>query len=238
MRESPPMEYRKKYIQYLASYALRFRRARFRLFEELVSDFGGRPVNILDVGGFEEFWTNMGFDLGKHTITVLNLESEWKPSTHANVKSVVGDACDMKEYKRGDFDIVFSNSVLEHVGTFDRQRMMANEVRRIGESYFVQTPNYYFPMEPHFHVPFFQNLPLAVRQRLIQRFALGCMPRIPDPHEARKLAEETRLLTKREMKELFPDARVEEEKLVGLTKSIICIRRGGGGKRSADYSVN
>ena len=45
------------------------------------------------------------------------------------------------------------------------------------------------------------------------------MPRIPDPHEARRLAEETRLLTKREMKKLFPDGRVEEERLLGLTKS-------------------
>jgi 2-polyprenyl-3-methyl-5-hydroxy-6-metoxy-1,4-benzoquinol methylase len=232
------MEYRKKYIESLMRFALRFRRARFKLFEDLVADFGGRSVNILDVGGFEEFWVNMGFDLQKHSITVLNLESEWKPSTHDRVKSVVGDACDMKEYKRGDFDIVFSNSVIEHVGVWDRQRQMADEVRRLADCYFVQTPNYYFPMEPHFHVPFFQAMPLGVRQRLIQNFALGCMPKIPDAHEARKLAEETRLLTKREMKKLFPDARVEEEKLLGMTKSIICIRRAPNGRKSHDYSVN
>lgn len=218
----------KAYVEPLKRYALKFRRERFKLFEDLVADFGDKKLKILDVGGYQQFWEQMGFDLTKHEITVLNVPEQVVPSTHPNVKSLGGDGTNMPEFSRGDFDVVFSNSVLEHVGLFSKQREMAREIRRLSDVYFVQTPNFYFPMEPHFHVPAFQMLPLGVRQRLIQSFALGCMPRIEDADEARKLAEETRLLTKREMRTLFPEARIVDEKVLGLTKSIIALRRRAG----------
>ena len=62
----------------------------------------------------------------------------------------------MDFFKDKSFDAVFSNSVIEHVGTFEDQKMMANEVIRVTNFYFIQTPNLYFPIEPHFLVPFFQ----------------------------------------------------------------------------------
>jgi hypothetical protein len=63
-----------------------------------------------------------------------------------------------------------------------------------------------------------------VRTRLIQQFALGMMPRIPDAGEARKLAETTRLLRRRELQEIFPDATIEDERLLGMTKSITAVK--------------
>ena len=71
----------------------------------------------------------------------------------------VGDAVDMPGISDGAFDVVFSNSVIEHVETYENQRRMAAEIRRVGRRYFVQTPNRHFPLEPHFLVPGFQLLP-------------------------------------------------------------------------------
>ncbi len=101
---------------------------------------------------------------------------------------------------------------------------MAAEVRRLSDVYFVQTPNFWFPLEPHTYVPCFQLMPLEVRTRLIQHFALGYFPRLPDESEARKLAEETRLLTRSELARLLPDAIIEEEPLLGMTKSLIALK--------------
>ena len=71
----------------------------------------------------------------------------------------------MPEFTTGEFDVVFSNSVIEHVGDFDDQRRMADEVRRVGRRFFVQTPNRWFPLEVHTRLPFVHWLPDAVAGR-------------------------------------------------------------------------
>lgn len=214
-----------RYFEWINRRALGFRRARFRLFESLLADFGGRPVRILDVGGRQDFWLKMGLDLSKHHVTVVNLPSELLPPVHPNIATAVGDARDLRQFAPGDFDVVFSNSVIEHVGLWHDQQRMAAEVKRLSATYFVQTPNFWFPFEPHAHVVGFQFLPLEVRAKLIQRFALGYFPRIVDGVEARKAAAETRLLTRSELSRLFPDADIVEEPLLGMSKSLMAVKR-------------
>jgi hypothetical protein len=125
----------------------------------------------------------------------------------------------MPEYGDQQFDVVFSNSVIEHVGGLDNQRKMANEIKRIGRRYYVQTPNRYFPMEPHFLFPFFGVMPIPVRAWLLRHRALGWYSRIDDPAEALQIAKSIRLLTRRELVALFPDGRLVREKFAGFTKS-------------------
>jgi hypothetical protein len=193
------------------------------MFLDLVRSFGGRTLKILDVGGTQEFWEGMNFADTPHTITVLNLTSF--VSRHAKIISVTGDARNMKEFGDGEFDIVFSNSVIEHLGTLENQNKMADEVRRIGKAYFVQTPNFYFPLEPHFLMPGFHWLPVKSRVQLVRQFNLGWYPRVKDEHAARVLVEEHRLLTAAEMRKLFPEAAIYREKFYGLTKSLVAIKR-------------
>ena len=66
----------------------------------------------------------------------------------------------------------FSNSVIEHVPP-QLQSKFAEEVARVATRYFVQTPNRYFPIEPHYQLPLFQFLPKGIRKALNKRFALG-----------------------------------------------------------------
>lgn len=202
-----------------SSYASRMRQKRFNLFLNMLESLP-KPVKILDVGGTQTFWEVMGFtDVPDVKVTLLNLQ-ETEVDREGFV-SLVGDVTNLSEVRDNQFDVVFSNSVIEHVGDYSHQKRMAQEVRRVGKRYFVQTPNYFFPIEPHFLFIGFQWLPLSVRVFLITYFRLGWMERVSDPIEAREVVEGIRLLRKKELLALFPGATLYEEKLLGMTKSLI-----------------
>ena len=76
---------------------------------------------------------------------------------------------------------------------------MAREVQRVGQRYLVQTPNYFFPIEPHLVFLGFQWLPATARVWLVQHFDLGWCKRRPDRESARQLVNSIRLLRKREL---------------------------------------
>lgn len=98
---------------------------------------------------------------------------------------------------------------------------MAKEVCRVGRRYFVQTPNKYFPLEPHFLFPFFQFLPIWIRVLLLRNFNLGWFVKTPDKAKAKEIVEGIRLLNKREFTSLFPNASIYQEKVFGITKSFL-----------------
>lgn len=204
------------------SLADRFRQKRFRIFLNHIQDLP-RPLKIIDLGGTGLFWERMGF-IGKPgvTITLLNL----KPSAvdHKGFTSVIGDARDLKQFGDQEFDIAFSNSVIEHVGSFENQQKMAEEMLRVAKKIFLQTPNHYFPLEPHFLFPFFQFFPLWLQVKLLVNFNLGWYSKVPDRGNALKICRSIRLLKKRELKRLFPGATFYEEKFFGLVKSFIVLK--------------
>jgi hypothetical protein len=201
------------------SLAAQMRRKRFALFQQLLAPLP-RPLHILDVGGRQRFWEVMGFAQEPGiTITLFNIERP--TSTLPNFHTIMGDATHMPEFADQQFDIVFSNSVIEHVGDYQQQQRMAQEVQRVGKRYFVQTPNYYFPIEPHFLFLGFQWLPLATRAWLHHRFNLGWLPREPNRTAALQAVTQIRLLRQQELLRLFPGATLYKEKLLGLTKSFV-----------------
>ena len=83
---------------------------------------------------------------------------------HQNFKSIKGDATNLSNFKDNQFDIVFSNSLIEHLYTYENMKLMANETMRVGKKFFVQTPNKYFPIEPHYFFPFFQFMPYKMKK--------------------------------------------------------------------------
>ncbi len=196
----------------------KIRRKRFAFFKSLVSSLP-RPLQILDVGGTQEFWEKMNFIRADVRIMVYNLTSFDIP--HPNMTSMAGDARNMQEFKDGEFDIVFSNSVIEHVGSYNQQRQMAEEVQRVGKKYCLQTPNRFFPIEPHVLLPFFQFLPVSLRIFILAHFRTPWGWKLSGKEEAVEYVREIRLLTEKELRRLFPGAKIYKEKFLGLTKSFV-----------------
>ncbi len=206
------------------SWASRMRRDRLQQFLATLPHAAGR-VRVLDVGGTEGFWANVwNPECERLSITVLNLEGE-QSSGRLPVRSCVGDARDLSRFGSAEFDVCFSNSVIEHVGTLADQQKMANEIRRVAKGYFVQTPYRYFPLEPHFHFPGWAQLPMWCRAALHRRLNLGWMRAEPDSLKARMDVEQIRLLSIREFRLLFPDGEILMEKVGPLLKSMIAVRR-------------
>lgn len=206
------------------SLATRLRRRRFRRFHALVVRLDKKPLRILDVGGTLNFWSTMDYLDRRRDIelTLLNLSRTESPFSH--VVTVAGDARDMRAFCDREFDLVFSNSVIEHVGDLGDQKRMADEVRRVGKGYFLQTPNLYFPIEPHFLFPYFQFLPLSVKVFLLRHFRIGWHGPTRDLQKAKRTATSVRLLKKSELARLFPDGRIVEERFLGLVKSFIVFK--------------
>jgi hypothetical protein len=178
------------------------------------------PVRVLDAGGTESFWEQIGLaDQPSLEITLLNLQ--YGTTKRSNFDSIQGDARDLSQFSDSSFDFVVSNSVIEHVGTQQDKLRMANEIRRVAKRYFVQTPNFWFPFEPHFLFPGFQFLPFRLQVALVQRYNLGWVHREENLIAAQNTVKSVELLTKQELKTLFPEARIHHEKFWGITKSLI-----------------
>lgn len=203
-----------------SSLASRLRRRRLALFLDLVAPLA-RPLRILDVGGSEHYWTDIGFQ-GEPQLEIHLVNLEAPIVTQPGFTGLAGDARDLRQFRDRAFDVVYSNSVIEHVGSFDDQSRMAREIMRVGTRYFVQTPNRYFPIEPHFLFPGFQFLPTAVQARLHYTFKLGWNASVATSlAEAHASVSETRLLTERQVRSLFPGATLYREKVFGLCKSFV-----------------
>jgi hypothetical protein len=175
---------------------------------------------VIDLGGTNEFWEQVGW-AGRDDVRVTLVNLLETPRVHANIEPVVGDATDLAGHADGSFDVAFSNSVIEHLSTLERQRAMANEVRRVARAYWVQTPNFWFPVEPHFVFPGWQWLPRGLRVAALRRRGFGWVPRIPDPEAAARMVGEIRLLRRAELAALFPEATLLAERFGGPAKSWI-----------------
>ncbi len=183
-----------------------------------------RDMRVLDLGGTPDTW--MLHDVRPASVTLLNSTSSEMDltSTSDGFDVVIGDACNPPDSVRNaTFDLVFSNSVIEHVGGAHRRREFAEFVSRSAPHYWIQTPYRYFPVEPHWLCPGFQFLPLPARARLSRIWPL-MHTRSHSRSESVATALAVELIGKTELRHLFPDAEIRAERLLGLTKSLVAIR--------------
>ena len=202
------------------SLGAKFRNQRQKDFEDLFfQNFSKNdPIRILDVGGAAYFWDTSSLpSLPNIEIVLLNLREE--QTTHPKIRSVVGDATNMAEFAENSFDLVFSNSVIEHLYTWENQQKMASEIIRVGKKHFIQTPNRTFPVEAHYAIPFAQYAPKRLLHFFLTKTKVSRLQKW-DPKDAQQYLDEIRLLDLKEMKLLFPDSSMYLEKIFGMVKSI------------------
>lgn len=210
-------------ISPLSSFRLKRFSMIMALIEKVVAEKGS--AHILDVGGTSDYWMAVE-PLWKHhklQFTLVNLEAE--RVSDPRFTSLAGNACAMPEFADNSFDIVHSNSVIEHVGRWQAMKAMASEIQRLAPCYYVQTPAFGFPIEPHFRAPFFHWLPMPMRVWWTRHMALGAYPRAETIDDAMRFCEDAILVDAARFRALFPEpARLVKERLFGLTKSFIAIR--------------
>src|SRR5437016_4823503 len=182
-------------------------------------------MTILDIGGTPEIW---GQCSAHPRVTFLNRSITWPPS---GFNRICGDATALP-FASGTFDIAFSNSVIEHLENWPNQQKMADEIRRVARSYFVQTPNFWFPIEPHYLAPCVHYVPRSIRPFIVRWLTPRGWIAGVTRKQAIEMVEEISLLTEKQMRTLFPDAAIYREKFAGLTKSIIAYCVGSPRKQN------
>ena len=180
---------------------------------------------IIDLGGEPEFWKKSAIELKVHCVNLDKLEFD-QDEYVARIKTSAGDCCDLVNEKDNSYDIVFSNSVIEHVGDLKRQKLFARTALRLGQKLWIQTPSKFFPIEPHWFALLIHWFPRKYQYSLFRLFALR--QRFAgvklSKEEIKAQVDDVRLMTKSELKEMFPGCRIITERFFLLPKSYIVVR--------------
>lgn len=207
------------------SFVNRLRKKRFALLqaeiEQLIAQKGS--IKILDIGGETDYWKNIGWNRSKCTIYLLNLANAPGQQEEPGFVRVTGSALALP-FEPGEFDLIFSNSVIEHVGSYDNQAQFAKEVKRVCNKYIIQTPSLWFPLEPHSLIPFFQFIPHALRARLIMQFHINYFPQQTTYEKALTVSHSTLMFTRSRFQQLFPEGNMHTETLFGIPKSYTVVK--------------
>ena len=194
-----------------------FRRKRFRQF--LRAFAVSSDTRVLDAGGYEYYWQFCDF---LPRVTMVNLEGP--AAGERRCHWVIADARRLP-FREKAFEVAFSNSVIEHISDPADRQSFARELGRVAERYYVQTPNFWFPVEPHLMTPFVHYLPRTLQRRLLRNFTVWGILVRPTPEGCDDFLRDIRMMDERELRQLFPEAEIWRERVLGITKSLIAAYR-------------
>jgi hypothetical protein len=183
-----------------------FRSRRFRGFLERYS----ACKTIVDMGGDPNLWTELLGRTKDVVVVNLSLTGEYKRLLY-----VVGDGRRMP-FANKSMDLAFSNSAIEHVGSYEDQCRFAEEMMRIGSSVYCQTPCRMFPIDPHLNAFLLHWLPrrwltpTVLRYCTLTGWLLG-----------KSYVYDVTWISKRKLQALFPGCSIKTERFLGLPKSFV-----------------
>lgn len=191
------------------------REKKYRLFQQLCLPSAG--ARILNVGAsgvhmglsdqFEAFYPRLERVVGGG-LSLPDVEDYAR--SFAGVQALVFDGCRLP-FPDKSFAVVYSNAVLEHLPSWEAQQRFAEEVRRVGRGWFVATPNLWYPVEPHYHLPLVQFLPQGWQRRLVRTLGKTPYPVL-------------RLLSKRQLRELFPESLILGCRVTFYPETLVAVR--------------
>ncbi len=193
-------------------------KSRTKKFELLKKEFRARPEDrVLDVGASGEVFLQYSLEdiyPFPERITAGGYERSEIVAARRHYpkpKYVLFDGCALP-FPDQSFDLVFSNAVIEHILGPGRQKAFAREVMRVGKSWFVTTPNFWYPFETHHHLPFFQFLPRPVQMQY---------NRVLGTHIPKGTVQELGLLSARALRGLFPASQIAKVKVTFWPETLV-----------------
>lgn len=193
-------------------------KSRSRKFELLLSVFQPRPQDrVLDIGASGEVFLRYTLEDvypfperivagGYDRREVLSARQYYPLPRYAAF-----DGCALP-FPDKSFDLVFSNAVIEHILGEGRQSLFAREVMRVGKSWFVTTPNFWYPFESHYHLPFIQFLPRPLQREYNRLFG---------SHIPKGTVQDLALLSARELRALFPASRIAKVRVTFWPETLV-----------------
>lgn len=206
---------------------------RSRIFKDYIAQLP-RPLSIVDLGGAAGMWKRWGVTEADHLhLTLINNhhidKSHQKEELYGSfIKAEQEDVLRLGPEFLEPFDLVFSNSMMEHLESREAQARLASTIIRSGRPYFIQIPNKKSLIDPHFphpFAPFFACLPRTIRAALLTLHPLGSGNRSKNYRESLRRMGFYNPIGQKELKALFPEAEIESERLFGLPMSIIALRK-------------
>jgi hypothetical protein len=198
------------------SLTYRYRMARNEELKRRFPDLA--DMRILDLGGTVVSWRILG--LRPSRVTVVNLDHAQNPD-EAWLEFVQGDAC---AGGFGKYDLVFSNSLMEHLGGHAMRQRFAEVVQESAPLWWIQTPYRYFPIEPHWVFPGFQFLPFRIRLMICRHWRTLHSQGQLDMAAAAELVASVELISATEMRNYFPTSEIWFERIAGVPKSLVAVK--------------
>lgn len=202
-----------------------FRRRRWRLV--LAQDPSFLDRKVLDVGGSLHFWEKVGVDIASCDITIINIAADAQSADaagQAGLSHILLYDGRTIPFADGAFDWVICNSVIEHVPVAEREALVS-EMMRVGRRFFVQTPAFAFPIEPHLVAPFLHWMPKRARYALA-RLGLWALLYRRTAAEIMAYVDEVSLLKLSDMRRHFPQADIHVERWCMIPKSYVAVGQG------------
>lgn len=201
-----------------------WREKRYQRFCSLVANDG--IDRLLDVGGNSGDWFGRGKLIKE--VDALNLTPAPDvdaPPDSPVIRCVTGDGTAL-HFPDASYDIVYSNSVIEHVGDASQQAAFAKECSRVGKRLWIQTPAYECPFEPHYLGLFLHWFPQSWRWTLARWTTFIGLTGAATDEGLRNIIRNTSLLKRKEFEALFPDCEIWVERMLWvIPKSYVAYRR-------------
>ncbi|MCP3733215.1 hypothetical protein M9978_22685 [Sphingomonas sp. MG17] len=191
-----------------------WRRRRMAVFAEAIR--AAPAASVIDIGGLPELWRLVP---RRPKVTLLNLPGSFDQLTEeqrSGFDFIEGSIFEHAEVTV-NFDIAFSNSVLEHIGPSDKQSRFAQIVSK-APAYWIQVPSPSFPIEQHCHAALWWQRGDRLREKAMRRWC------IRGDEVSARFMRDTRPIYRSTLARLFPDANIASERVCGFEKSLYAFR--------------